>query len=145
MSAEAAFVAEYNAVLKGLVRNEKPQINMLSMLAEDNKDFAAGIVGVINQHILTVSHSHPHMLYAASPNDCMCGHRKVSIQHSSPLPLRSRCVQCPPPAKLPALYLVDSIVKNVGEPYKSKFSERLPEVRLLGGISVGVHAARLCG
>lgn len=82
------FLAEYGSVLRGLVRNEKAQINMLSMLAEDNRAFAEGIVRLIEQHILT----------------------------------------CPPPAKLPALYLVDSIIKNVGDPYKSKFSERLPEV-----------------
>ncbi|WIA19514.1 hypothetical protein OEZ85_004125 [Tetradesmus obliquus] len=82
------FLAEYGSVLRGLVRNEKAQINMLSMLAEDNRAFAEGIVRLIEQHILT----------------------------------------CPPPAKLPALYLVDSIIKNVGDPYISKFSERLPEV-----------------
>eukprot|EP00879_Flechtneria_rotunda_P004714 GHRR01004979.1.p1 GENE.GHRR01004979.1~~GHRR01004979.1.p1 ORF type:complete len:107 (+),score=9.79 GHRR01004979.1:120-440(+) len=84
----AEFLKEYASVLRGLTRNDKTQINTLSMLAEDNKKFAEGVVGVIEQHILT----------------------------------------CPPPGKLPALYLVDSIIKNVGEPYKAKFSERLPEV-----------------
>jgi hypothetical protein len=48
------FVAEYRSVLRGLVRNEKAQINMLSMLAEDNRGFAEGIVRLIEQHILTV-------------------------------------------------------------------------------------------
>ncbi|KAF6254623.1 hypothetical protein COO60DRAFT_1703206, partial [Scenedesmus sp. NREL 46B-D3] len=81
------FLAEYGSVLRALVRNDKAQINMLSMLAEDNRGFAEGIVRLVEQHILT----------------------------------------CPPPAKLPALYLVDSIIKNVGEPYKTIFSERLSE------------------
>ena len=49
------FLAEYGSVLRGLVRNEKAQINMLSMLAEDNRAFAEGIVRLIEQHILTVS------------------------------------------------------------------------------------------
>jgi hypothetical protein len=49
------FLAEYGSVLRGLVRNEKAQINMLSMLAEDNRTFAEGIVRLIEQHILTVS------------------------------------------------------------------------------------------
>lgn len=37
-------------------------------------------------------------------------------------------LQCPAPAKLPALYVVDSIVKNVKEPYLSLFGNRLAEV-----------------
>jgi hypothetical protein len=53
------FLAEYESVLKGLVRNEKAQINMLSMLAEDNRGFAEGIVRSIEQHILKVSTAAP--------------------------------------------------------------------------------------
>ncbi|KAF8058936.1 CPK9 [Scenedesmus sp. PABB004] len=82
------FLAEYGSALRGLQRNDKTRINTLTMLAEDNKAFAEGIVGCLERHILT----------------------------------------CPPPAKLPALYLVDSIIKNVGDPFKAAFSARLPEV-----------------
>lgn len=39
-----------------------------------------------------------------------------------------RVVQAPPPQKLPALYLLDSISKLVGEPYKTLFAPALPEV-----------------
>jgi hypothetical protein len=49
------FLDEYKGVLQGLVRNDKAQINMLSMLAEDNKPLAEGIVRHIEQHILMVS------------------------------------------------------------------------------------------
>ena len=41
----------------------------------------------------------------------------------SPIP-----VQAPAPQKLPVLYLLDSISKLVGEPYKTLFSPALPEV-----------------
>ena len=37
-------------------------------------------------------------------------------------------MQVAPAAKLPALYLVDSIVKNVKEPYIGLFSRNLAEV-----------------
>jgi hypothetical protein len=37
-------------------------------------------------------------------------------------------VQAPAPQKLPVLYLLDSISKLVGEPYKTLFSPALPEV-----------------
>lgn len=45
----------------------------------------------------------------------------------------TRCMrhvpQCSSQLKLPVLHLVDSLIKNVGEPFKSLFSARLHEVR----------------
>ena len=50
----AEFVAEYRDLLAQLKRNDKRDINCLSMLAEDNKQYAAAIVDAIEQHILVV-------------------------------------------------------------------------------------------
>ena len=43
--------------------------------------------------------------------------------------------QCPPKHKLPALYLVDSIAKNVGQPFISLFAKNLPQARASGALS----------
>jgi hypothetical protein len=48
------FVAEYRDLLAQLKRNEKRDINCLSMLAEDNRQHAPAIVDAIEQHILVV-------------------------------------------------------------------------------------------
>lgn len=42
-------------------------------------------------------------------------------------------LQCVPRERLPALYLMDSIIKNVREPYKTLFSKRLEHVSTANG------------
>jgi hypothetical protein len=49
-----AFDKAYKAELKGLEGPDKPTINMLTMLAEDNKQHAQAIVDCIEQHLREV-------------------------------------------------------------------------------------------
>lgn len=49
------FAAAYKAELKELKVAEKPVINMLTMLAEDNKQHAQAVVGAIESHLREVS------------------------------------------------------------------------------------------
>ncbi|KAK2163156.1 hypothetical protein LSH36_84g01011 [Paralvinella palmiformis] len=65
--------AEYKTSLEDLTFNSKPVINMLTMVAEENIDYAEQIVGVIEERLNKV---HPSQ-------------------------------------KLPVLYLIDSILKNI--------------------------------
>jgi hypothetical protein len=44
----------FGAELQGLQRAEKKDINALSMIAEDNKQFAQGLVAVIEKHLTSV-------------------------------------------------------------------------------------------
>ena len=54
VSAREAAVAEYQATLEDLSFNSKPHINMLTMLAEENKEFSTYIVKVIEDRLLQV-------------------------------------------------------------------------------------------
>ncbi|KAK3523920.1 hypothetical protein QTP70_016723 [Hemibagrus guttatus] len=88
MSAEAAredACREYQSSLEDLTFNSKPHINMLTILAEENLQFAEDIVAIIEAQI----------------------------------------AKAPPAEKLPVLYLVDSIVKNVGGQYLEVFAKNL--------------------
>lgn len=80
-----AFTQAYRDELKGLKEADKATINMLTMLAEDNKQHAQAIVETIELHLR----------------------------------------ECNPRARLPALYLMDSIIKNLKEPYISMFSKHI--------------------
>ncbi len=48
---------EYRSSLKDLTFNQKPLINALTLVAEENVQFAADIVSVIESHIAQVPHS----------------------------------------------------------------------------------------
>ncbi|XP_044225973.1 pre-mRNA cleavage complex 2 protein Pcf11 isoform X1 [Thunnus albacares] len=76
---------EYQSSLEDLTYNSKPHINMLTILAEENLDFAKDIVAIIEAQIS----------------------------------------KAPSAEKLPVLYLVDSIVKNVGGEYLAVFAKNL--------------------
>uniref|UniRef100_A0A7N8YLW1 Pre-mRNA cleavage complex 2 protein Pcf11 n=1 Tax=Mastacembelus armatus TaxID=205130 RepID=A0A7N8YLW1_9TELE len=76
---------EYQSSLEDLTFNSKPHINMLTILAEENLNFAKDIVAIIEAQIL----------------------------------------KAPATEKLPVLYLVDSIVKNVGGEYLEVFAKNL--------------------
>ncbi|XP_054611775.1 pre-mRNA cleavage complex 2 protein Pcf11 [Dunckerocampus dactyliophorus] len=76
---------EYQSSLEDLTFNSKPHINMLTILAEENVNFAKDIVAIIEAQIS----------------------------------------KAPATEKLPVLYLVDSIVKNVGGEYLAVFAKNL--------------------
>ncbi|KAM9846851.1 pre-mRNA cleavage complex 2 protein Pcf11 isoform 2-T2 [Aulostomus maculatus] len=76
---------EYQSSLEDLTFNSKPHINMLTILAEENINFARDIVAIIEAQIS----------------------------------------KAPATEKLPVLYLVDSIVKNVGGEYLAVFAKNL--------------------
>ncbi|XP_078371534.1 uncharacterized protein LOC144655193 [Oculina patagonica] len=76
-SGEEAICEEYESSLEDLSFNSKPLINVLTMLAEENSQYASSITQLI----------------------------------------ANRIYQVPQQTKLPSLYLLDSIVKNVGGEY----------------------------
>ncbi|XP_058825556.1 uncharacterized protein LOC131685686 [Topomyia yanbarensis] len=88
---------EYLSSLADLNVNSKPLINMLTLLAEDNLNYATIIVNTIEKRLAKVQAD----------------------------------------AKLPLLYLVDSIVKNVGKEYQSLFSQVI--VSLFCGVFESVN------
>ncbi|KAG8453082.1 hypothetical protein GDO86_004771 [Hymenochirus boettgeri] len=76
---------DYQSSLEDLTFNSKPHINMLTILAEENVQFAKDIVILIEAQI----------------------------------------AKAPTTEKLPVMYLMDSIVKNVGRDYLAAFSKNL--------------------
>uniref|UniRef100_A0A8C4NF08 Pre-mRNA cleavage complex 2 protein Pcf11 n=1 Tax=Eptatretus burgeri TaxID=7764 RepID=A0A8C4NF08_EPTBU len=76
---------EYKSSLADLTFNSKPHINMLTILAEENLQYATDIVKIIEAQIAKATTAE----------------------------------------KLPILYLMDSIIKNVGKDYLSLFTQNI--------------------
>ncbi|XP_001641783.2 pre-mRNA cleavage complex 2 protein Pcf11 [Nematostella vectensis] len=87
-SEEEGAIEEYASSLADLTFNSKPLINVLTMLAEENGQYAASIVKLIEKRIQTVAQQY----------------------------------------RLPSLYLLDSIIKNVGGDYLMLIAQSLVSV-----------------
>lgn len=109
-----AFAAMYNSHLATLTFNSKPIITNLTVMARDNVHTMANTVArCIDEHITQVG-----------------AHDQLSL---SGIPGLTRCrspSQTPPPHRLPSLYLLDSISKNIGPPYTTLWSQRIAHLFL---------------
>ena len=88
MAAESPGVAEYRSYVRNLVVNSKPLITILTRIADENKDHANEVIGVIEEQI----------------------------------------IKAPSNQKLPVMYLIDSIVKKVGDYYIRGFSNNIVKI-----------------
>ena len=113
----------------GLQGPDRNSISFLRGLAEENKKEEPSVTLAIEQHLLSVSE-----LSACLPA-CLCvcysppDHVRLHLTSSRAPPPH---LQCKDAHKLPALYLVDCIIKVVGEPYLSAFIPKLPKVSNVG-------------
>lgn len=105
---------DYKNSLEDLTLNSRYEISNLTVIAKENTEHAMAISRVLENHIKNVSRDQYAVHYDAMTAACqfLCfvcfelWKKSVLIVH-----------QTPPDRKLPALYVLDSVVKNVGTPY----------------------------
>lgn len=109
MASEADEVAEdYRLALEDLSSNLRFEISNLTVIARENTEHALAIAEVLQQHILKVGFS-----LWSNHADLRCDDMVVTVLVQANM----LNLQAAPSKKLPALYVLDSIVKNVGTPY----------------------------
>ena len=129
------FLRQYEADLRAMTRADKGLINSLTMLAADhvsNADFRMGIVRTIEKVVTTVcstifsQHSFFFRSLQCTINLCLRRHLVSYCQDCLVILDRTaHKIQALPQHKLIPLYLMDSIVKNVGGAYSSLFMTNL--------------------
>lgn len=122
---------DYRLALEDLSSNMRFEISNLTVIARENTEHALAIAEVLQQHILKVGRHFPlNVLRLMGVSLAM--HDSFSL-YPLCLPFSFSLLdlqmltrnQAPPNKKLPALYVMDSIVKNVGTPYTLYFGRNL--------------------
>lgn len=132
---------DYRDQLHGLTGNNKSQIDALSQLADDHKYAAKIIVRLIEEGVRQVHVIWFVVLQWWSWNvtravcfECL-GNILKGLQVVAMRSGKRVCLIMPwqvkPASKLLYIYVMDSILKNVREPYVSLFAQNLPEVRFV--------------
>ncbi|CAA6656558.1 unnamed protein product [Spirodela intermedia] len=137
-------VSFYEAVLSELTFNSKPIITELTIIAGEQRDLAEGIANAICDRILEEIYIHlfekaeyaiPSRVFLSGAlfnykQQAISGFSFLSLPVFPAFPvLCDRNVfNVPVDQKLPSLYLLDSIVKNIGRDYMRWFAARLPVV-----------------
>ncbi len=99
---------DYKGSLEDLVTNDRYQISNLTLIAKENIEHAEAISRVLQNHI-----------------------NRVRCLVLPIFPRATDALQAPPARKLPALYVLDSIAKNVGSPYTVYFGRNLHQIYML--------------
>lgn len=116
--------------------NDRYQISNLTLIAKENIEHAEAISRVLQNHINRV---------------CLTLSESVHLNSSSSLTLRNSdnpcqavtdLLQAPPARKLPALYVLDSIAKNVGSPYTVYFGRNLHQTFMHAYSQVDMNVRR---
>jgi hypothetical protein len=126
--AEAVFLRDFDLRLHALLTNDKRQITLLTVLAGDHRQHAHGIVGAVLRHVQAVSDHQVHATEASSrPGRSVTHPPSRPPKHPTTTTTHNHNTQCPPHMKLPGLYVLDSIVKNVGQPYAQMFAPHVAD------------------
>lgn len=112
---------DFKVALEDLTMNSRYEISNLTIIAKENTENALAISEALKDHIKRVGDVFHTVEFT---RELLSFHSFIRAPSFNYVPLLT-LTQTGPAKKLPALYLLDSIVKNVGTPYTLFFGRQL--------------------
>ena len=113
---------DYLQALKALELNSRYEISNLTVIAKENTEHALAISEAVKTHIKQVGHN---LLTIVLSYLVTTWFTFIHAFVASCMNLYLHLCQASPQKKLPAFYVLDSVVKNVGTPYTLFFGRQL--------------------